>query len=96
MSFLEETYLTCLGCGDSFNSKDIMPSGLCVNCSFVLIAAFLRIPEKVIKEIHNIQRREHNNPCFSTGKKETCGQVKCEWWEICDVKVKVTAGEKVV
>ncbi len=34
--------------------------------------------------IRQIQLAELNEPCFSTGKAESCGQENCLWREDCD------------
>ena len=84
MNLREVVFKKCAECGRELPEKDIMPSGLCTKCSFDLITAFLQFPRRVAQRIHDIQGGEHNTPCFSTGKKGTCGQVNCEWQEICD------------
>ena len=33
--------------------------------------------------IRTIQKAEHNNPCFDTAEKATCGQDACLWRKDC-------------
>ena len=97
MNLREVVFKKCAECGRELPEKDIMPSGLCTGCSLKLIEIFLLTPDKITEKIRAHQRREHNDPCFGTGKKETCVWRKdCEWQSICDVEVKAKAGKEVV
>ena len=72
MALREVAFKKCAECGRELPEKDIMPSGLCTGCSLKLIEIFLLTPDKITEKIRAHQRREHNDPCFGTGKKETC------------------------
>lgn len=41
------------------------------------------LPRKKIDIIHSIQKKEGNNPCYSTGVSKTCGQENCLWRNDC-------------
>ena len=91
MNLREVVFKKCAECGRELPEKDIMPSGLCTGCSLKLIEIFLLTPDKITEKIRAHQRREHNDPCFGTSKKEICGQIHCEWQSICDQGVAETA-----